>query len=137
MSARAQVVWMVALASLLGCASTQSDSDRNTPAPYASVISREELREAGVRNVYEAVQRLRPRWLVARGGMRSFSIEAEVVAFEGTLLLGTADALRRIGTDGVYQVRYIDGPTAQATLPGIKDRHVAAAIVVDMSPPEE
>jgi len=136
MSARAQVVWMVALASVLGCASTQSDSDRNTPTPYASVISREELREAGVRNVYEAVQRLRPRWLVARGGMRSFSIEAEVVAFEGTLLLGTADALRRIGVDGVYQVRYLDGPTAQATLPGIKDRHVAAAIVVDMSPPE-
>jgi hypothetical protein len=89
-----------------------------------------------VRNAYEAVERLRPTWLNVRSGMRSFSVETEVVAFEGTLLLGNADALRRIGIDGIYEMRYLDGPTAQATLPGINDRHVQGAIVVHMSPPE-
>jgi hypothetical protein len=135
MPGRAHVVLAVALSSLLGCASSSQSND-NTPAPWARVITREELREAGVRNAYEAVERLRPTWLKARSGMRSFSVETEVVAFEGTLLLGTADALRRIGIDGIYEMRYLDGPTAQATLPGINDRHVQGAIVVHMSPPE-
>lgn len=134
MSGRARILSAVALAGILGCGSTQSGG--NTPPPYSDVITRAELDEAGVRNLYEAVQRLRPRWLVARGGMRSFSIEAEVVAFEGTLLLGTAESLARIGVDGVYVVRYLSGPVAQATLPGLKDRHIAGAIVVEMAPPE-
>lgn len=133
MLGRVQVVLAVALPAILACASTPPDGD--TPRPYANVISREELRDAGVRNAYEAVERLRPRWLWVRSGQRSFSTETEVVVFEGTILLGNQESLRRIGIDGIYQIRYVDGATAQATLPGISDRHVQAAIVIDMSPP--
>jgi hypothetical protein len=133
MFARVQILLAFAVPAVLACGATQSDS--SSPAPYSNVITREELRDLGVRNVFEAVERLRPRWLMVRGGARSFSTETEVVAFQGRMLLGTAEDLRRIGIDGVYQIRYLDGPTAQATLPGINDRHVAAAIVVDMSPP--
>ena len=121
-----------ALCSTVACATSQSDSD--TPRPYANVISRAELRDAGVRNVYEAVERLRPRWLTVRSGPRSFSMDTEVVAFQESVLLGSVDALRRIGISGIYQIRYLDGPTAQATLPGINDRHVQGAIVIEMSP---
>ena len=133
MLGRLQVVLAVALPTLLACASNPPEGD--TPRPYSNVITREELRDAGVRNVYEAVERLRPRWLWVRSGPRSFSMDTEVVAFQETILLGAAEALRRVGIDGVYQIRYVDGPTAQATLPGIADRHVQAAIVLDMSPP--
>jgi hypothetical protein len=134
MSGRVQLVLALALPAILACASTQSGSG-TTPPPYANVITREELRDAGVLNAYEAVERLRPRWLVARSGMRSFSTETEVVAFQGTMRLGTASDHRRIGIDGIYRIYYLDGPTAQATLPGINDIHVAGAIVVDMTPP--
>ena len=37
--------------------------------------------------------------------------------------------------EGVYEIRYLDGATAKATLPGLGDRHVQGAIVVHMSPP--
>jgi hypothetical protein len=99
------------------------------------VITREELRETEARNAYEAVQQLRPRWLTVRS-MRSFSMETEVVVYQDRMLLGNQDALERLGLDGIYEIQYVDGPTAQATLPGIKDRHIQGAIVVHMTPPE-
>lgn len=101
----------------------------------ADVITRAELRETGATDAYEAVQRLRPRWLVVRSGMRSFSMETEVVVFQDRLFLGNQDALKRMGIEGIYEIKYLDGPTAKATLAGIGDRHVQGAIVVYLAPP--
>jgi hypothetical protein len=126
---------VVFAAAVAACSSGSAQRGTMSPINY-NLLTRSELRDAGVRNAYEAVERLRPRWLMVRS-MRSFSTETEVVVFQGTLLLGNQDALERIGIDGIYQIRYIDGPTAQATLPGINDRHVQGAIVVDMSPPPD
>jgi hypothetical protein len=81
------------------------------------------------------VQRLRPRWLVVRS-MRSFSVETVVAVFQDNLYLGNPDELRRIGVDGIYSIEYIDGATAQATLPGLRDLHIEGAIVVHMAPPK-
>jgi hypothetical protein len=97
----------------------------------------DELRELGIRNLYEAIDRSRPRWLVVRSGMRSFSRETEVVVFQDQTFLGNQDVLNRMGLEGVYEIRYVDGPTAQATLGGIQDRHVQAAIVIFMRPPPQ
>jgi hypothetical protein len=135
MLGRVHIALAVALPTLLGCGATQSDGDG--PRPSRTVITQAELREAAARNAYEAVERLRPQWLLVRSGQRSFSLETDVVVFQETVFLGTQDALRRIGIDGIYEIRYIDGPTAQATLPGINDRHVQGAIVIYMSPPGE
>lgn len=123
-----------ALPLLIGCASA-SPSPAG-PRPRTDLITREELRATGVSTAYEAVERLRPRWLIVRSGMRSFSMETEVVVFQDQLFLGNQDALRRIGIDGIYEMRYLDGATAKATLPGLGDRHVQGAIVLHMSPPE-
>jgi len=118
---------------LLGCArQTRSGS---SPGQRTDTITREQIAELDVRNLYDVVERLRPRWLVVRSGMRSFSMETEVVVFQGEMFLGTQDALRNLGTEGVYEIRYLDGATAKATLPGLGDRHVQGAIVVHMSPP--
>jgi hypothetical protein len=97
------------------------------------MITRAELWESGVTNAYDGVLRLRPRWLQVRS-MRSFSRETEVVVFQDQLFLGNQDALRRLGVDGIYAIRYLDGATAKATLPGLGDKHVQGAIVIHMSP---
>lgn len=118
---------------LVGCASAGSGGQ--SPSPYTGPITRAEIQDAGVRNAYEAVERLRPRWLTVRA-LRSFSTGTQVVVFQDRLYLGERDELRRVGVEGIYSIEYLDGPTAQATLPGIKDMHVEGAIVVHMSPPE-
>lgn len=122
---------------VLVVACSSSASPAPPPRPTSStIITRAELDDLGARDVYSAIQRLRPRWLVVRS-MRSFSIETVVVAFQDRLLLGNAEALQRVGTEGIYEIEYIDGATAQATLPGIRDIHVEAAIVLHMSPPTD
>lgn len=126
--------WSAAVSVFFACASgMQSTSAEGSST--SRVITREELRELDVRNAYDAVQHLRPRWLMIRS-VRSFSRQTEIVVFQDRMFLGNEDVLQRIGLDGVYWIEEVDGPTAQATLPGIKDRHIERAIVVHMSPPE-
>ncbi len=132
MPIRFQLV-LAALPALLACA---SGSGFEAPRTSSNVITRAELAEIDVRNAYEAVHRLRPRWLLVRGGPRSFSSETDVVVFQDETFLGTLDALERLGTEGIYTIRYLDGPTAQATLSGIRNRHIQGAIVVSLRPPE-
>lgn len=117
------------------CSKSTSESSGGTLHPSTGPISQTELQQSGARDAYDAVQRLRPRWLVVRS-MRSFSIQTVVVVFQDNLYLGNQDELRRIGTDGIYSIEYIDGATAQATLPGLRDIHVEGAIRVHMAPPK-
>jgi hypothetical protein len=106
------------------------------PRSTSDVITRAELREASARNLYEAIDRLRPRWLQVRGGSRSFTMETLIVVFQDELYLGNQDQLQRLGTEGVYSVRWVDGQTAQATLSGIPmGTHVDGAIIVSMRAP--
>jgi len=130
---RARCTLVATLPLLLACGASGSPPGE-APRPRTDVLTRAELSEVGATDAYDAVRRLRPRWLLVRS-MRSFSIETEVVVFQGQLFLGNQDALRRIGIDGIYEMRYLDGATAQATLPGLADRHVQGAIVIHMSPP--
>lgn len=130
MPIRFQLVLAAALPVMVACA---SGSGLQPPRLSSSVITRAELAEIDVRNAYEAVERLRPRWLVVRGG-RSFSTTTQVAVFQDDMFLGDVDALERMGTEGIYTIRYVDGPTAQATMSGIADRHIQGAIVVSMRP---
>lgn len=134
MANHAQCVLAAAVLGVAACGPASPSGQ--APRPRTDVLTREELQQVGVRTAYEAVQRLRPRWLIVRSGMRSFSMETEVVVFQDQLFLGNQEALRRIGIDGIYEIRYLDGATAKATLPGIGDRHVQGAIVLHMSPPD-
>lgn len=117
------------------CSKATSESSGGTVHPSSGAVTQTELQQSGARDAYEAVQRLRPRWLVVRS-MRSFSVETVVAVFQDNLYLGNPDELRRIGVDGIYSIEYIDGATAQATLPGLRDLHIEGAIVVHMAPPK-
>jgi hypothetical protein len=108
---------------------------RNAPGTDPNLLTSEQLREVDARNLYDVIERLRPRWLTVRGGPRSFGLETEIVVFQNEMYLGDVSTLRNLGADGVYTIRWLDGPTASATLPGMSSRHVSGAIVISMQPP--
>lgn len=128
-------VVVLALSGVLACGSRQGPG--GISPSFSNVITREELQRLDVRTAYEAIQQLRPRWLQVSGGPRSFSIETEVVVFQDEAQLGNQDVLRQMGTEGIYSIRYLDGATAKASLPGLGDRHLQGAIIVSMRPPQK
>lgn len=130
MRTRFQLVLAAALPIMVACA---SGSGFEGPRRSSSgVITRTDLTTIDVRNAYEAIYRLRPLWLRVRGA-RSFERTTEVVVFQDDMYLGNLDVLERLGIEGIYAIRYIDGPTAQATLSGIGNIHVQGAIIISMS----
>jgi len=120
------VTVMVAMA-LVGCAgagggeSTRSDSSR---------LEAEEFASMNVSTLYDAIRRLRPRWLEARSTRSAFggSGETEVLVFMDRTLLGGVDELRRLGLETAAWIEHMSGSDAQAQLPGIAGRHVDSVI---------
>ena len=102
------------------------------------LITNDELSSAeGVRTLYDVVQRLRPRWLEIRAGDRSFAIgtgRATIVVFQDQSYLGDVEYLKQIAPDLAYELKWLDGPTASATLPGLGSQHVAGAIIIRTRP---
>lgn len=125
---------LVTTVALIACGA--GSGPRQEPSPsFANVITREELQQLDVRNAYDAIERLRPRWLIVRSGVRSFSMETVVAVFQDESYLGNQEALRQLGVEGIYSIRYLDGPTAKASLPGLGSMHVQGAIIVSLRPP--
>lgn len=121
-------VLIVALTALGACTATSAG-----PRSNSGVITSAELDEVGALNVYEAVQRLRPRWLQVRSG-RSLTMGTRVLAYYDNSRLGEVDALRQISIEGIHSIEYLDGGQASAQLSGIGSEHVAGAIVVRTRP---
>lgn len=118
---------------LAACASS---GPREGPRYRSDLLTREEIMSQDVRNLFEVVQRLRPHWLqVGRRGDRSFGLTTEIVVFQNQTYLGDVDALRQLAPSFAYQLRWLDGATASAALPGLGSRHVAGAIVISTAPP--
>lgn len=126
-------LWVALLAAgaLWGCASTKPA----TQGTRSDVITRDEIMNAGAINLYEVVRRLRPQWINVRAP-QSFSLETEIVVYQNEMLLGGPDALKQIGPELAYELRWMDGARATATLPGLSaGRHVQGAIIVSTKPP--
>src|SRR5687768_3592567 len=77
----------------------------------SSVITTAELEETGIAalNVYDAIQRLRPNWLTARGAT---SVNSGVSQFPAVLMNGSVDQsldrLRSMRVTEVGELRFID-----------------------------
>jgi hypothetical protein len=113
---------------LTGCASSGTEQgSRNT-----SILTREEMVEMRVSNVYDAVERLRPRWLQIRTQM-SLTSPTEIVVFMDRNYLGGPEMLRQFSPNDIARVRYMDGTTASATLPGMANRSVEAALIIEVT----
>lgn len=125
-------------ASILCLASCTSAARSDANGARSDVLTRQEIMSmTGTNTLYEVVQRLRPRWLEVRGGERSFGLSTDIVVYQNQTFLGAVDVLEQLSPDMAYQLRWLDGPTASSTLPGLGSGHVAGAIVISTTPPDQ
>jgi hypothetical protein len=111
---------------LAGCASTGAGTSTR---PDRNQLTTEEIDSVNAISMMEVIERLRPRWLIARAA-RSFGSETGVLVYQDQTLLGGVEQLRQVRPDMVLKARYLDAQTAASTLPGIGTGHVAGAIVL-------
>lgn len=97
-----------------------------------NLLTREEMATVDVSNLYDVVERLRPRWLQIRAP-KSINSTTEIVVYMGQSYLGGPDVLRQFNMNTVAQLRYLDAAKAYATLSGIGGRSVEGAIIIDVS----
>jgi hypothetical protein len=116
---------MLLLAILAACAgNAAAGAERDH-----DVITAEEIRQAGTVDAYELVERHRPRWLQSRGG-RSMRLSTDILVYVNNVRMGDVSSLRGFNLEGVTSLRYLDGASASAQLPGVGSRHVEGAIVI-------
>ncbi len=117
---------LIAMLALTACAS----SGESRSSMQQDVITAEEIERTAVSDLYELVQRLRPRWLDLRSP-QSFESRTEIVVFEGQSYRGGVEVLREFPREAAVRLIYLDGPTATVRLPGLTTRSVEGAIVIN------
>jgi hypothetical protein len=132
---RRKGAWLVAVLTMVvvsvGCASTGGTSDEGA---RSDLLTREQILSVDATNLYDVIRRLRPRWLTVRS-TRSLNMETSIVVLQNDMYLGTAQSLREMSPELAYEIQYMDGMRASATLPGITSgQHVEAAIIVRTRP---
>ncbi len=133
-SIRSSAVLVIALAFLpAACASARARSDGSR----SDRLTREQIMDAKATDLYDVVQRLRPRWLTLRD--KSMFVSTEILVYQDQTYLGGVDSLRQMSPDLAYELRYLDGPTASSTLPRLRSggQHVAGAIIISVQPPSD
>lgn len=131
---RQTVLLLAAVALLAGCATTGGSSR----GMDSRKITADEIAETGdqVRNLYELIERLRPRWLEARS-TRSMSGFTEIAVFQDQTYLGGTDELRQFGADYGVWLEYLDASQAVSRLPGLRNRSIGGAIVIHLQAPRQ
>lgn len=98
--------WVMMVAALLAVAACGPAGTTNTPGRgNTRLLTVDELRQSHSSNLYDAVQRLRPSWLVERYQGASRGSPA---VFIGSQRAGEIDYLRTIETANVAQVHFFD-----------------------------
>jgi hypothetical protein len=130
---RRALVVLLSAGMLWGCASTKASKQGMNP----NVITREEIMGANANNLHDVVQRLRPQWLRTPAPTGALSgMNNVILVFQDQMNLGGPDALRQLGPELAYELRWMDGVRATAALPGISNgQHVEGVIIVSTKPP--
>jgi hypothetical protein len=119
-------------AAVVSAASCASSGGGTGESSNRNVLTRDEMTEVSASNAYEAVERLRPRWLQIRAS-RSMIGSTEIVVFMNRSLLGGPEVLRDFIPANIVRLRYLDGPTASAQLNGLGGRAVEGAIIIEVT----
>ena len=97
----------------LGCASAPKQGEATRSA--RNQLTREELARANSSNLYDAIAKVRPEWLLSRGPTSvTNSTPTSVDVFMNGSMLGNADYLKQLGVIDVSEVRYWDAASASA-----------------------
>lgn len=114
---------LLVLVGLPGCAT------QGTMGEAAGILTLDDMERSGATNLYDAIDRLRPRWLQVRSA-RSLGLPHEVVVYRGPSFLGSLEVLRGYPVGSVTHVEYLDSAQAAATLTGYGSRHLEGAIIL-------
>lgn len=131
--ARLQLVVGICVAALFvtGCTMGRPGSMSSRP----DLIERAEIQQhmaSGTLNLYELIQRARPRWLESRSD-RSLALETVILVYHHQQKLGGLEVLHDLRLENVMSIRRLDSSRA-GLLPGARDQHVEAAIVFETLP---
>ena len=124
-------VFFVALVGL-GCVSQFAGAPPRGESPLSDyrVIASSELQSISAAHLYDAIERLRPRWL-RRDTPRSVNIPTEIAVVLDGQYLGDTESLRGVSPLRISRIELLDGPAAAAVIPRLSTgRHVEGAIVV-------
>jgi hypothetical protein len=93
---------------VVGCAHSSQPPE---PRPQTNVLSRDEIATAPVTNAYEAVDRLRPRFLRphATGGRPATAL---ATVFIDGVRRGEPEILRSVAVNSVMEIRYLTAADA-------------------------
>jgi len=123
---------MLAAGLVTGCAAGAGSGSGARPASNPNYITLEDMQAASASNAYDAVQRLRPRWLQSRGERSALGQTQIVVAVNGTYF-GDLNSLRQFSVEELDGLSYIDSGAAASVVRGVGPGvNVEAAIVVEL-----
>ena len=108
-------VMCVAVVLAVGLGLACSSSGRRTETTLVGdqyLLTGAELSQQDWRNAYEAVETLRPFWLIKRGA-RDLSDTGEIWVYEGSVRIGGVDALRRFNVSNIEQMQFLSASEAQ------------------------
>ncbi len=118
---------------LIACLATACATPRSAGLSRRdpNLISVDEIQRAereGVRDLYELIQRDRPRWFQLRSP-RSLELATVIAVYHNHTMLGGVDILRGYQLVSVASLRYLDAAQAML-LPGAGSTHIEGAIVI-------
>ncbi|HEU0298724.1 MAG TPA: hypothetical protein VFR37_04700 [Longimicrobium sp.] len=108
---RARVQRMMAAALVMALAACGPSETSSPGRGNARLLTEDELGRASVNNVFDAVQRLRPAWLMPRyaAGTRGYP-----TIYVGSQRYGDVETLRTLETANVLEVHYFDAVDASS-----------------------
>lgn len=128
-------IWFVGVAAFVAAAAVGCAPATSVGGGSQNVITQEELAATNVNTLYEAINRLRPRWLTIRSTQTLGGAGATaILVYQNQARLGGVEILRELDKRSAVWIEYLDGPTASATLPGVGSQDVEGAIIIHTTP---
>ena len=128
-------LYLVAVAAIVGCASSSGTPGRRTSI-RSNILTGEEIANthADLNTAYDALSRLRPNWLAPHGAMTSSSaVSNYATVFVDGQLTGDVNSLRNVQAYYVGEMRYYDASQAGARF-GVRAGTTGAIEVILKTP---
>jgi hypothetical protein len=109
--------------------STPKSNTAATPKRDTNLLSGEDVAQTSAANVYDAIQRLRPQWLMSARIRRGGSGD-EVQVYLDSTHYGTLTSLKGLSIGGVQEIHYLNATEATNRY---GTGHTGGAIVVVMN----
>lgn len=130
MSRFISVICIAMVVAVAGCASTGSNPNAGRSP---DLITEDEIATSGASNALEAVRRLRPNWMRARGisSIGRVSAPTPVIAtYLDGQRLGDLSSLRLLSVAGIKSMQWLDAARASTLLSGLGSDAIGGAIVI-------